>query len=245
MKSISICFMLALFFIAASLAGAASSPMVERHIFMPEAPGPETKDKLKTKDLDTKLDKVLDFSGVIIKGNEKKALIRNKRNKGGILVVKEGEELLGMTIKEIHSNYIVLNNPEKTIRLKLYTAKKNRPAPPVQPAVNLPVPKTKASTGKKGAASQNQNKRKNQQKGAAAANQAQANNPFFKALQQARQQKAQRAAQGQGQGQASANPFAQALQQSQQGGAQNRPASSENAKNLFLEAIRRAQEAGN
>ena len=50
-------------------------------------------------------------------------------------MLKEGDEIKGMTIKEIGSNYLVLLGQGKEVRLHLYSEAKQRPAPPAEPKV--------------------------------------------------------------------------------------------------------------
>ncbi len=115
-----------------------ASAMVERHIFSPELE--ETKKK-ETKTLDEspeikKLKRKLSFTGVVIAPRAKYALIKDKSVRKGMQgksLHMEGDEIGGMTIKEIGSNFLLLSGKDGDLRLGLYEGKKSRPAPPAEP----------------------------------------------------------------------------------------------------------------
>ncbi len=105
----------------------ASSPMVKRHMFSPE---PDLKRSHKSP-LAMKLEKEVVFSGVIISSQGKWAMIREKKRKADSEVrglLKEGDEINGMVIKEIGNNFLILAGEGKEVRLNLYHEGKSRPA---------------------------------------------------------------------------------------------------------------------
>ncbi len=105
--------------------------MVERHIFSPE---PDMKGTYKSP-LALKLEKELMFTGVIISPKGKWAMIREKGSTKETEVSglrKEGDEIQGMVIKEIGSNFLKLAGQGKEVRLNLYHEGKLRPAIPME-----------------------------------------------------------------------------------------------------------------
>ena len=124
----------------------AASPMVEKHIFLPEKPS-EKKIILS----DDKIKKSILFTGVVISEKGRYALINEKVKKKGEELAKkiyeEGEEISGAIISKIAPNYIVLLNRGKEVKIKLYSGGKKRPAPPV---VKVQKPVKKATGKKKG-----------------------------------------------------------------------------------------------
>jgi len=133
----------------------ASSPMVERHIFSPE---PDGKGSHKSP-MTLKLEKELMFTGVIISSQGKWAIIREKGKRKDEEVSglrKEGDEIKGMVIKKIASNFLILAGEGKEVRLNLYHEGKPRPAMPAgseSPFVSTekipketPVPSSKSKT---------------------------------------------------------------------------------------------------
>ena len=103
-----------------------SSPMVERHIFSPESDG---KGSYKSP-MSLKLEKDLMFTGVVISSKGKWAIIRetgkmNEEKVSGLR--KEGDEIMGMVIKKIGSNFLILAGEGKEVRLNLYQEGKSRP----------------------------------------------------------------------------------------------------------------------
>jgi len=135
----------------------ASSPMVERHIFSPE---PDGKGSHKSP-MALKLEKELLFTGVIISSQGKWAIIREKGKRKDEEVSglrKEGDEIKGMVIKKIASNFLILAGEGKEVRLNLYHEGKPRPAMPAgseSPFVSTekipeetPAPSSKSKTTK-------------------------------------------------------------------------------------------------
>lgn len=127
-------------------ADAASPPMVEKHVF---TPGTESEKEVSAeipKPVSSKeLQKQLVFSGVIIGPKGKRALIRETGSKpvdpakpdaGKTESAKNksfgvGEQIKGLTIKDIGSNYLILAGQEGETKLSLYRGEKTRPVPPV------------------------------------------------------------------------------------------------------------------
>jgi hypothetical protein len=125
----------------------AASPMVEKHIFLPEKAS-EKKNIVP----DDKIKAGVLFTGVVISEKGRYAFIKERRRKKSLEPVKkiygEGDEISGAVISKIAPNYIVLLNNGNEIKIKLYSGKKKRPAPPV---VKAPKPaKSTASTKKTG-----------------------------------------------------------------------------------------------
>ncbi len=107
----------------------APSLMVERHIFSPEQDGKGTHKTPMT----LKLEKELMFTGVIISSRGKWAIIREtgkKKDEKDSGLRKEGDEIRGMLIKEIGSNFLILAREGKEVRLNLYHGGKPRPPMP-------------------------------------------------------------------------------------------------------------------
>lgn len=114
------------FFCPAPLMGS-PSPMVERHMFSPE---PDRGGSIKSP-LSLKLEKQLVFTGVIISSQGKWAMIRGKEDiRGGEArgILKEGDEIKGMVINKIGSNFLILTGQNKEVRLNLYHEGKSRPS---------------------------------------------------------------------------------------------------------------------
>jgi len=113
-----------------------SSPMVERHIFLPE---PDTTGSYKSP-LTLKLEKELMFTGVIISSHGKWAMIREKGRKTDRGVSgrhKEGDEVKGMVIRKIGNNFLILAGEGTEVRLSLYHEGKQRPAMPAGSGASL------------------------------------------------------------------------------------------------------------
>jgi hypothetical protein len=132
MKRIIFClFFLGAFFELAALA--ASSPMVERHIFSPE---PDGKGTYKSP-MEMKMEREFVFTGVIISPQGKWAMIREKESENSeektAGLHKEGDEIKGMTIREIGVNYLILSGEGKDVRMELYQGGKTRPPAPAEP----------------------------------------------------------------------------------------------------------------
>ncbi len=114
-------------------------PMVERHIFIPEAIN-EQKEEAPVAPVATvsALEKEIQFTGVIVTAKGKQAIIseiakNDKSKQKRAITLKEGEQIKGMTVKEIGANYVVLNTKENTVRMDLYKGAKMRPAPAAEP----------------------------------------------------------------------------------------------------------------
>jgi hypothetical protein len=115
---------------------AASSPMVEKHVF---TPGQESEKEVQpepAKIINPKeLQKQFIFSGVIIGPKGKQALIRETGGKPADGPKNKpysiGDQIKGMTIKDIGSNHIILAGQEGETKLNLYNGGKARPSPSV------------------------------------------------------------------------------------------------------------------
>lgn len=204
----------------------AASPMVEKHIFLPEKPK-ETKESVS----DDTLKKALQFTGVLISDKGKYAFIKKKAKKSkdddrkGIY--SEGEEISGALLTRIEPNYVLLTNNGNEIKLKLFDGNKKRPAPvrvkqqKTNPAKSGSA-KAKSTGGKKGKGKANKNSSKKVSREIK-------NTLDHKIREKARKEgdvdtlKAQ-------------NPFANALKKAMQNN-QNT-----STTNPFLEAIKRAQQ---
>lgn len=114
------------------------TPMVQRHIFTPENADEQKDEMPPQKKVNSEvLEKELIFTGVIITPKGKAVIITEKgkgmRGKGEKSdqkqILKVGDEIKGMTIQEIGSNFVNLVNKENTlITLNLYKGGKVRPA---------------------------------------------------------------------------------------------------------------------
>ena len=135
--------------VALAFAGAQEPPMVEKHIFSPDTEIAESPKKGASPKAN-KLEGKITFTGVIISPQGKRAIIKQKgeyRKEGNdrSSLYKEGDEIDGMTLKEIGGNFVVLLDEGKEVRIKLYTGDKRRPVPPSQPKVRkAPPPKPRA-----------------------------------------------------------------------------------------------------
>jgi hypothetical protein len=219
-----------------------ASPMVERHIFMPDGEEEKSAETVKEKSPEVeRLERELLFTGVIIGPDEKRAMITEKASRRGKSAepekktppLREGDEIGGMTIKEIGKNYLVLTGQGKDVRLNLYQQNKERPAPPPEPktAEAQPVPPQPAGAEPAQPGTEQQGEGAEQTKPGApgqAAPQAPATTPSQVAPGQSSPADA---------GQASSNPFAEALKRAAQSRSENR----KTAVNPFLDAIRRSQ----
>ncbi len=109
--------------------------MVEKHIFSPETVKSIPLEDKKSPAV-KQIERQIMFTGVIISANGRRAMMRKKTVRGGgkqSELYKEGDEINGMTIKEIGSNYVILGGKGKNVKLNLYQGAKMRPAPPAMP----------------------------------------------------------------------------------------------------------------
>jgi hypothetical protein len=120
-------------------------PMVEKHIFTPSAESEKETTIEAAKAINPKeLQRQIIFSGVITGPKGKKAMLRDsgkpadvpKAEAGKTDAVKQklyavGEQIKGMTIKDIGSNYVILAGQEGETKLNLFRGEKARPAAPV------------------------------------------------------------------------------------------------------------------
>lgn len=115
------------------------SPMVQQHIFAPDQ-GLEQKAP-PVAPVDTAgLEKDLIFTGVLLTPKGKQAILAEtgKNEKGAQKqkhIMKEGDSIKGMAIKEIGSNYLLLSSNENLVRIKLYAGIKSRPVAPPDTAL--------------------------------------------------------------------------------------------------------------
>ncbi len=225
-----------------------ASQMVEHHIFLPEEQETATAEAAKEKSPEVeKLEREVIFTGVIIGPDGKRAMIREKasaRNKeaekGSLL--KEGDEIRGMTLKEIGRNYLVLGGQGGDVRLNLFQEGKDRPAPPPEPraAETAAVPLTPPPGAQQEQASDNpplQAVQPGQPKAAprpGIPGQASQTVPSTQAMTPGQEGTPSSS----GATTPQSNPFADALKRAQQ---QNTTQDRRNVLNPFLNAIRRPQ----
>jgi hypothetical protein len=203
----------------------AASPMIEKHIFLPE----KVSDKKKVPFDEAKIKKDIIFTGVVISSKGRYAFIKQRSNKDSKKIYEQGEELAGGVLSEVASNYIVLSNEGNDLKLKLYSGTKKRPAPVkekkappekvVQTTKKTPA-KTAANTAvntgqsaANNAASTNQTSQGlfglpavQNQGGTAGQTATGATNPFKEALEKAMQNKSKKPA---------SNPFTEAIKRAQ------------------------------
>ena len=199
----------------------AASPMIEKHIFLPE----KVSDKKKVPFDEAKIKKDIIFTGVVISSKGKYAFIKQRSKKDSKKIYEQGDELAGGVLSKVASNYIVLTDEGKDLKLKLYSGDKNRPAPVkvqkpppakvVNTAKKTPA-KTVASTGKPAANNAAAAKQTSQglfglpavqnQGGTAGQTATGATNPFKEALQKAMQNKGSKPP---------SNPFTEAIKRAQ------------------------------
>jgi hypothetical protein len=117
-------------------------PMVERHIFLPEIAAEQKEDMpVVSTGLSPALEKEIQFTGVMITPKGKTAIISENVKNNKVKqkqTLKEGEQIKGMTVKEIGPNYVVMVSKENSVRLDLYKGVKTRPAPVPEPVNTLP-----------------------------------------------------------------------------------------------------------
>ena len=199
----------------------ATSPMIEKHIFLPE----KVSKKKKIPFNEAKIKKDIIFSGVLISSKGRYAFIKQRSKKDSKKIYEQGDELAGGVLSQIASNYIVLSNEGKDLKLKLYSGNKKRPAPVkvkkappakvVKTAKKTPA-KTASNTGKPAANNAAPTKKTSQglfglpavqnQGGTAGQTATRATNPFKEALQKAMQNKSSKPA---------SNPFTEAIKRAQ------------------------------
>lgn len=131
-----------LFVIAAACPSFAETPpMVDRHIFTPENTSEQKPDAVPGPADGSDLLKEIQFTGVMNTTKGKQAIlsetVKNDKNKKKH-VVKEGDAIKGMTLKEIGPNYVLIVTKENTVKLNLYKGTKTRPAAVAEPAISEP-----------------------------------------------------------------------------------------------------------
>ena len=152
---------------SANVLCAGAPAMIDRHIFTPDNTIEDAVPPVVAPVVSAALEKELSFTGVLITPEGKQAIItENTKNepKKQKHVLKEGDQIKGMTIKEIGPNYVLLAAKESNTRLNLYKGVKLRPVPIAEPVnagmpqqiaqqgtpkaeVNLPVPVSNPSQG--------------------------------------------------------------------------------------------------
>ena len=111
---------------------AAEVPMVEKHIF---SPGPDAKqDRTGEKATEAKkLDRMIDFTGVIISPTGRWAIIERKGRRGAEKTrtrYREGDSIdEDLVLDTIGSNFIIVSAQGKKVKMKLYRSNRKRPAP--------------------------------------------------------------------------------------------------------------------
>ena len=199
----------------------ATSPMIEKHIFLPE----KVSKKKKVPFNEAKVKKDIIFTGVVISSKGRYAFIKQRSKKDDKKIFEQGDELAGGVLSRIASNYIVLSNDGKDLKLKLYSGNKKRPAPVkvkkappakvVKTAKKTPA-KTASNTAKPAANNAASTKKTSKglfglpavqnQGGAAGQTATRATNPFTKALEKAKQNLGSNP---------NLNPFAEAIKRAQ------------------------------
>ena len=125
------------------------TPMVEKHIFTSGKSREEA--AVAPKVISGPIEKEIVFTGVIISPKGKFIIVTENDNKPKAnkdhtdtkQVLKQGDQIKGMTIQEIGPNYVLLVDKDKaTVKMNLYKGAKIRPAPPALPAEAKPEPKT-------------------------------------------------------------------------------------------------------
>jgi hypothetical protein len=141
--------------LSANLVLADMSPMAEKHIFTPDNIG-EPKEEGPPAPVITAsaLEKEIRFTGVLISAKGKSVILTEnaKKDKNGLKhVLMQGDQIKGMTIQEIGSNFVLLAGKDNTrVKMNLYKGAKTRPAPvlaeakPEMPTLQAPpgAPKT-------------------------------------------------------------------------------------------------------
>jgi len=113
-------------------------PMVEKHIFSPEAVQKEAPLEDKKSPAAKRIEREIIFTGVIGSPGGRRAMMSEKSARAGKRqseLYKEGDEIRGMTLKKIGSNFIILAGEGNEVKLNLYQGEKIRPAPPALPKV--------------------------------------------------------------------------------------------------------------
>jgi hypothetical protein len=208
-----------------------ASPMVEKHIFLPEKPA----EKQQTSS-DEELKERIEFTGVLIsdKGRYAFAKLRNSQDRADAKVVyQQGDDIAGATITRIGPNYLVLTNKGNDILFRLYSGDKNRPNP--VRAQSSQVFQTTSPEEEEGAAQSDSGAAgssgtaETQSAGQSTAGTASDTNSEEQRVEQADQSTPQSGA---------SNPFAQALKKA----LEKKQAAPDAPPNPFLEAIKRFQQ---
>jgi hypothetical protein len=119
---------------SANLVLADMSPMAGKHIFTPDVIS-ESKEEAPqvAKVINGSLEKEILFTGIIISPKGRFAILKENvtNDKTGLKhILKQGEQIKGMTIQEIGSNFVLLAGSDNTtLKMNLYKGAKARPAP--------------------------------------------------------------------------------------------------------------------
>ena len=121
-------------FLSANSLLADKSPMAEKHIFTPENVSDSREEAPSAPGvISSALEKDVLFTGILISPKGRSVILSEnvKNDKAGIKhVLKQGDQIKGMTIQEIGSNFVLLSGKENTpVKLNLYKGAKTRPAP--------------------------------------------------------------------------------------------------------------------
>lgn len=136
---------------SANVLCAGAPAMIDRHIFTPDniATTNEDAGPPAVAPGSAALEKELLFTGVLITPQGKQAIITENTKgepKKQKHTIKEGDQVKGMTVKEIGPNYVLLAAKDSDTRLNLYKGAKLRPAPIAEP-VKTDIPQQIAQQG--------------------------------------------------------------------------------------------------
>ena len=215
-------------------------PMVEKHIFSPEQVEKDPPLEDKKSPVVKQIEQQIMFTGVISSPQGRWAMLSEKVVRSGKTepelhkVYKEGDEIEGMTIKKIGSNFIILSGKGKDVKLNLFQGTKVRPAPPALPEIaKTPEPAAGGhSTSSSAAAGKTPVQKPAVQGGARNPIRAQAGSTVKRPNPAPSAEKT---------APTSSNPFLEALKKAAKRGRVSGQGSS-SADNAFLEAIKRAQQ---
>jgi hypothetical protein len=217
--------------------GGSAPPMVEKHIFSPEEVEKESPLEDKKSPVVKQIEQEIIFTGVISTLGGRRAMLSEKAVRPGKTqpeLYKEGDEIRGMTIKKIGSNFIILSGKGKDVKLNLYQGTKMRPAPPALPEI---AKTPEAAAGGQSASSSAAPGNKPDQKPAV---QGSAQKPI-RAQVGSNAKRPNPAPSSEETAPTSSNPFLEALKKAARQGRMSGGTPS-SADNGFLEAIKRAQQ---
>ncbi|SLM30363.1 exported hypothetical protein [Desulfamplus magnetovallimortis] len=127
-----------------------SIPMVEKHLFSPDADGENAlvSKGIATSDDDNgpddlllkKIKQEIELTGIVISHESKKALVRYKkrgRKSEPASLYNSGDMIESYLLKDVFPNYIVVTHENRDIRLGLFQERTDRPEPLPEPVENL------------------------------------------------------------------------------------------------------------